>query len=84
MNLNARLNQLEKLAAERKQKLKAQQEQEQQAAAIARFEAMDQTELIAEYNAAINEPLPPELAAKLATMDTNQLINFYFGVIKND
>jgi len=84
MRLNNRLKQLEKLAAAKRQQLKEQHEREQQAAAIARFETMPTEQLLAEYHAALNEPLTAELAAKLETMDVNELIKFYFEIISHD
>lgn len=84
MNLNARLNQLEKLAAAKRQKLKSQYEQEQMSAAIARFKVMDQSDLLADYERAYSDPLPVELTTKLEAMDTNELMKFYFETINHD
>lgn len=82
MSLNSRLRKLEAAIAARRQQQANKSFTERLEAAEAKYSAMDDETLLAEYKSFVNAPLSPELAAKFDSMTADQLIKEYFQMIK--
>jgi hypothetical protein len=82
MSLESRLKRLEEIVATKCQQQVNQSESDRLKAAMERVAAMDDAQILAEYNAFINAPPSPEIEAQLAGKTCEDLIKDYIELCK--